>query len=455
MKNDNIFSDSRWDEIVEYAFSEDAPSPEFSEGYIRRRERLISSVRPRHKRVTMGAVIAVAAAVCLPVTVYAAGKVIQIRAEQSAEYQRNVVIEQAETPESGAVSGNFEGYRQLKINYVPEGLVLREDGKYHEPGSEKAMTPLLYRYDESKGISEFTNFSTGSEVVEAEGKSAVFIERARGYDQLWVLFNGTPYVAEIYVNDVPMDEVQKLAEGLELIPAETETAGIWQYNSDTDVLPDSGSAYSNNVDMSRLSTLSAGDSFEYWYNEELDIRVDDITVQKSFDGITTDSIGNYADFGEYPDEKGGLTAERVTVRLGDGVNTLDEELSRETVSRSVIVVTLTCKNSGAEQREVCFCPEMFRIADGKAIDLTWPEDNIEVSYGDKTLGCDGGHFSFYTSGAHEKNSAVVGAGESVQVRLAFIADDDYLDTLYINFGETSDNPAAAAENSSALIKVTE
>lgn len=46
--------------------------------------------------------------------------------------------------------------------------------------------------------------------------------------------------------------------------------------------------------------------------------------------------------------------------------------------------------------------------------------------------------------------------ESVTVRLAFIADDDYLDTLYINFGEmVYDSLALSAENSGEIVKVTE
>lgn len=456
MKNENIFSGSEWNDIVEYAFSEESPQPEFSEGYIRRREELISSVKPKHKRIKLSAVIAIVAAACFPVTVYAANKIMQIRAEQSAAYQQNVIIEPIT---SEAVSEKFEGFRQLKISYIPEELIMNEDGKYHDPNSEMAMTPTLYRFDESKGISESVTFSEGAKTIEAEGKTAVFIDRISGYDQLWVLFDNTPYVAEIYVNDIPMDEVQKLAEGLELIPSDTETAGIWR---DSNERVDEGSSvtYSDEVDMSKVDVLSAGDSFKYYLNENMDIHIDDISIQKSFDGITTNSIGYDdfdVDFGKYLDENGELTAERVTVKRGDGVNTIDEEISREKVSRSVITVTLTCTNNGNEQGRICFFPKMFRIAAGKAIDLTYPypDETIRISYGDKKLGADNVHFSFYTSGAHEKNSALIESGESVTVRLAFIADDDYLDTLYINFGETSDNLAATAEKSNAIIKVKE
>ncbi|MGN1303685.1 MAG: hypothetical protein ACI4YB_01490 [Oscillospiraceae bacterium] len=456
MKNENIFSGSEWNDIVEYAFSEESPQPEFSEGYIRRREELISSVRPKHKRIKLSAVIAIVAAACFPATVYAANKIMQIRAEQSAAYQQNVIIEPIT---SEAVSEKFEGFRQLKISYIPEGLVMRYDGKYHDPNSEMAMTPILYRFDESKGISESVTFSEEAKTIEVEGKTAVFIDRISGYDQLWVLFDDTPYVAEIYVNDVPMDEVQKLAEGLELIPSDTETAGIWR---DSNERVDEGSSvtYSDEVDMSKVEVLSAGDSFKYYINEDLVVHIEDISLQKNFDGITTNSIGYDdfdVDFGKYLDVNGELTAERVTVKRGDGVNTIDEEISREKISRSVITVTLTCTNNGNKQGRICFSPKMFRIADEKAIDLTYPnpDETIRISYGDKKLGSDNSHFSFYTSGAHEKNSALIESGESVTVRLAFIADDDYLDTLYINFGETSDNLAAAAEKSDAIIKVTE
>lgn len=456
MKKNTIFSDNEWNDIVDYAFSEDAPQPEFSKGYVKRREELISSVRPKRKRIKLSAVLAIAAAACFPATVYAANKIMQLRAEQSAEYMQNVIIEPMT---SEAVSEKFDGFRQLKLNYIPAGLVVRYDGKYHDPNSEMAMTPTLYRFDESKGISESVTFSEGSKTIEAEGKTAVFIDRIRGYDQLWVLFDDTPYVAEIYVNEVPMDEVQKLAEGLELIPSDTEVAGIWQDNNERDV-EISSATYSNEVNMSKVEMLSEGDSFKCYDNENLAVHIEDISLQKNFDGITTNSIGYDdfdVDFGKYLDENGELTAERLTIRRGDGINTIDEEINREKVARSVITVTLTCTNNGDEQGQICFFPKMFRIADGKAIDLTYPyhDETIRISYGDKKLGSDNVHFSFYTSGAHEKNSALIEAGESVTVRLAFIADDDQLDTLYINFGETNDSLALSAEKSNAIVKVTE
>lgn len=455
MKTEKLFSEKEWNNIVEYAFSEDAAQPEFSDEYIKRRENMLSSVRPKRRSIKLSAALAVAAAACIPVTAFAANRIMQLRAEKSAAYQQKVIIEPLT---SEAVSEKFEGYRELKLNYIPEGLVMRYDRKYDDPNSEKAMTPLLYRFNEGKGISDAVDYSSSSVTFELDGKSAVFVDRIDGYDRLWVLFENTPYAAEIYVNEVPMDEVKKLAEGLELVPSDVEIAGIWQ---DINELVDKGSVvtYSNDVDMSKVEILSVGDSLKYYLNENLDIRIEDISLQKNFDGITTNSIGNDdfdVDFGKYLDENGKLTAERVTVKRGDGVNTLDEVISREKVDRSVIVMTLTCTNNGNERGGICFYPKMFRMVDGKAIDLTEPDNTTFISYGDKKLGGDNVHFSFYTSGEHEKNSALIEAGESVTVRLAFIADDDCLDTLYINFGEMLyDSLALSAENSGEIVKVTE
>ena len=455
MKTEKLFSEKEWNDIVENAFSEDAAQPEFSDEYIKRREGMLLSVRPKRRSIKLSAALAIAVAACIPVTAFAANRIMQLRAEKSAAYQQKVIIEPMA---SEVVSEKFEGYRQLKLNYIPDGLAMRYDGKYHDPNSEKAMTPLLYRFNEGKGISDAVDYSSSSVTFELDGKSAVFVDRIDGYDRLWVLFENTPYAAEIYVNDVPMDEVKKLAEGLELVPSDVETAGIWR---DINELADESSVvtYSNEVDMSKVEVLSAGDSFKCYSNENLDIRIDDISLQKNFDGITTNSIGNDdfdVDFGKYLDENGELTAERVTVKRGDGVNTLDEEISREKVDRSVIVMTLTCTNNGNERGGICFYPKMFRMVDGKAIDLTEPDNTTLICYGDKKLASDNVHFSFYTSGEHEKNSALIEAGESVTVRLAFIADDDCLDTLYINFGEmVYDSLALSAENSGEIVKVTE
>ena len=140
MRTEKLFSEKEWNDIVEYAFSEDAARPEFSDEYIKRRESMISSVRPKRRSIKLSAALAVAAAACIPMTAFAANRIIQLRAEKSAAYQQKVIIEPIA---SEAVSEKFEGYRQLKLNYIPGGLVMRYDGKYHGPNTEMAMTPTL------------------------------------------------------------------------------------------------------------------------------------------------------------------------------------------------------------------------------------------------------------------------------------------------------------------------
>ena len=62
--------------------------------------------------------------------------------------------------------------------------------------------------------------------------------------EVWVAFKGTKYVQMFYItDDFSKDEVRKIAENIQLVPAEEETATVW-FDRDEDVMEES-----NEVDI--------------------------------------------------------------------------------------------------------------------------------------------------------------------------------------------------------------
>lgn len=430
MNNDFLYNENEWKEIEEYAFSDEMPEPQFSESYKKRREEIISSVNNEHKRIKRSSVISavIAAAVLIPTTAFAVEK-IGTYIEQTGKYEKTVHIYQEEI--------SCEQIMGLNFGWIPEGMGYNSDsGKYTDildPDSGRIITPVFWKIIEGENFSVPVRYSAAHEVYTSENGATVFIiKKDTGSDQLWVIFNDTPYVAQIYVKGFDSDEIKQLADGLSLVPSDTETAAIWQ-EPEAVTLSKAEAEITHEIKDMNLCTV--GDTI---YQKDMEIHIDSVEIQENFYGVTTDCIGLPTDYSDHLDQSGKITDERILIELGDGVNTLDTELSREKVTRSVIVMKLTGTNKSETSQNLRINPKMFRLADETIVGLSEPsissEQNYAVHYNlTDRLDTDDSAFSFYANSENtEKNSVILQSGESVSVQLAFIADNDYLDSIYFD-----------------------
>lgn len=430
--NREIYTEKEWEKIVEYAFSEEAPDPVFSEGYKGRRAAVIASAGRKRRKVKLSAVItaAIAAALMIPAAAVAADRLYRSYLERTAEYEVELHVIQSEAAESE------NKFMSLDIGYVPEGMVYNEDGPYagkykdsSDPESEKGITPQFFKINDPESFHESVRYATAEQSFAAKnGAEAHIIERDKGYDQLWVFFPDTSYAALIYVNGFDTEEIKKIADGLSLVPSDTETAGIWR-PAPVSIAHDNSPANAESDNISDMNLCSVGDTFDR--GDGVEVTLDSITVQDNFDGIDTDCIGRPRDYSGYLDENGIISDERILIKYGDGVNCLDSEISREAVTRKVIVMELTGRNTSDCEKNLLISPEMFLMSDGKAKSPS----HFDGYFYDYTLtdrlDTDNMAFSYYAaSGKCDKNSVNIAPDESVKIRLAFIADSEILDGLY-------------------------
>lgn len=269
---------NQWDKIISEAFSSDAPEPQFSKAYQRRKKEILHQAESSAERnVTMNqskigfaftctASLALAGlAVWGGVNLYQAGHnslavktetfnpaeaVEMTETEPPTEVAK--AIYQEETPEddfkisveqtgdivnlSIPVEENDTLY-EVKFGYVPEGLECREDGpyalKYHNYENENdahAITPDLCRVADPS--EPYTNtYDTVYEVDKfqtSSGNSAVFLKRSRGWDRLIVQFEGTPYIESCFIKGFSDEEMHQLADEMYLEETDKEKAGLWQ-----------------------------------------------------------------------------------------------------------------------------------------------------------------------------------------------------------------------------------
>lgn len=455
--NKGLYTEKEWEEIVEYAFSEEAPDPVFSEGYKRRRAAVIASAGRKRKNVKLSAVItaAIAAALMIPAAAVAADRLYRSYLERTAEYEVELNVIQSEAVESG------NEFMSLNIGYVPEGMVYNEDGPYagkykdsSDPEGEKGITPCFYRINDPESFHESVRYTAAEQsFIAKSGAEAHIIERYKGYDRLWVFFPDTSYAALIYVNGFDTEEIKKIADGLSLVPSDTETAGIWR-PAEVSYAPVNSSANEGSADTSKMNLCSVGDTFD-WGNG-VEVTLDSITVQDNFEGIDTDCIGRPEDYSGYLDENGIISDERILIKYGDGVNSLDSEVSREAVTRKVIVMELTGRNTSETERGLWICPKMFLVSDGKTESPSHYDDCFYSYTVTDHLDTDDTAFSYYAaSDKCHKNSVNISPDESVKIRLAFIADSDRLDGLYFDMRQSDGYVDHSIANGDPILKLSD
>ncbi|MDD6430823.1 MAG: hypothetical protein PUF96_06455, partial [Ruminococcus sp.] len=192
----------------------------------------------------------------------------------------------------------------------------------------------------------------------------------------------------------------------------------------------SGDAPATACDVSKLSYVNIGDTLTT--EETVSLKLDALSTQNTFAGISTDSIGLDCDYSRYQNADGTIADNtRTWYSYGDGVNTLDEAIKTETIPQTILTFQLTYTNNGTEAVETCVCPQLFRMqADGTFPAYT-AEAEPEYSVDSCDLNLTGEFFSFASSGSHSKNNVLLQPGETQTVTVAFLVDADQLDELYL------------------------
>ncbi|MBQ8514051.1 MAG: hypothetical protein IJ496_01460 [Ruminococcus sp.] len=459
-KNYLPFEDENWNEIVEDAFAPDAEVHVFSEHYQKRKMRLMNKNTQKkpilRRKSFIAAAAAVAAVVVIPTTAFAGSRIYTAFMEQPAQYQRDITIELGESAETSQTDDGAavvdSGTYKMSVGYVPEDLKLEataenEDGyvnsfKYGTYDTEDWRSALFDFFvidNESRTFNETLKHVVAESNYETEDR-IVFISRLdNDRSEIWVAFKDTKYVAKILaLQEFTDDELKMMAEGLVLEESDVEVASSYTtYTEYQEQLraelenADASEPEFYKEHMGEMNLISVGETFSDF---DVDVTLDSITFQDTFDGLTTDSIGRDYDYSKYMDTDGTLADNiRTWYTKGDGVNTIDEVDYTETMSARIMVVNLTYENKGTEEIEYCICPGIRPIdengdwlIENKYFDDRYAEDSLSA------LGYDDGFFSFSTDHANSKNNlAAFKPGEKAQVQLAFIVYDEPAADYYL------------------------
>ncbi len=148
------------------------------------------------------------------------------------------------------------------------------------------------------------------------------------------------------------------------LPKPSRTGNGKPLAAEESLIESSGDAPATACDVNQLSYVNIGDTLTT--EETVSLKLDALSTQNTFAGISTDSIGRDCDYSRYQNADGTIADNtRTWYSYGDGVNTLDEVIKTETIPQTILTFQLTYTNNGTEAVETCVCPQLFRMqADG-------------------------------------------------------------------------------------------
>lgn len=433
--------DSKWKQIVDEAFDAEAPVHEFSKKYNDNKARMIEYGTKKGKGWNSMRIAAAVAAflIIIPTGAYAANRAYYAFVEKTDSYQDTINIRNSDVNVGNEVATQ-EAFMSLELTYVPEDLQYNEDGPYggkyttREPSQDRGMSCEFYKMPEG-GIKENVNYSEENTSWNTEsGNTAIYIKRTGGWNQLWVAFANTDYVAKLYVEGFSEDEVKKLSEGAMLVASNEETAILW-HEAET-LTMDFG--YTQKESLGEL--VFVGDTINWNGEKNIFATIHSLTIQDDFVGITTDGIGMHADYDSYVSEDGRIHTIRQYIKKGNGVDSLDSVADSDVVTEKVVVLKLTVTNRGDETAWVNFSPRMVRWTEEDGLgSIFYTSENYEINRVlTENLCTDGMAFSFSSNYKTNKNNIdELKAGDSAEVTLCFLVDEDMLENLYLELETNS------------------
>lgn len=435
-------------------------------------------------------------------TVFAAAGIYHLTVDKTAPHRAEIQLEVDTASEANevaeAVAASSDAVTELPevtvaFGYLPDGLVRSSylDNENYYVGADGGYgyyTDVLAA-DTTAGWTE--TFVSNAENLTISGRDAVLVETQLTYDtskvtrDLYVSFPEVGRIVHIkaWGSESSRDELLKIAENISLeetgsmvavselyawsryvavlnndpeIMAETMTAAgeemsvdeavaaLEKENSTVPVFAVTGEEMSNlhSIGESFMQLKPNQDGMSY-YETPIEITVKDACVYDDLSALTNkDQIPE--EWLSLLDEDGKLMTDALLcVQYGDGEETLSTIVSREEKELKLLQVTVQYTNKGdTDQEDFLFGGQTMCLSND---DGNWrilqPGDNTEYSLIHETPCVGIGNMWYYDQTGGENNNnyiTLLKAGETHEIKMAWIVDADSLDKIYLNLNTAGD-----------------
>lgn len=414
--------------------------------------------------------VAAAVAVCLLATstaAYAGSKLYHIYVEKQGNYSVATGLQ----AEEGTTVQLPEQIHDVTINttYIPDGMEWTDE--YHLQYAEHKQEGGFSFASVLLDSDDFTQMKEDTNIVESEERTfgryeGVYLKyheimQNGSFNQRIYLFCPEKYrVITIYVgDDVSKEDAVKVAENLQITEKDTmiETADMYTW-SDI-VSPEeeaAGDETITSVREDRLPVHQIGESIELSgsgedsdgnYVSEVPLEAEVTSVQVA-DDLTLLNGQIPEEWQDAADADGKLKENTISfIRSGDGVNTLDEVVRTETEKQKLVYATVTYTNkSDQEINHILYIGSLMFLHDNNGMYQIYGSREDSGADYDRLIWsgvADSGEMVYMSLKDNSENGGnyipSLKTGESVQISMAWIVNEDNLPDLYLNFNGAAYN----------------
>lgn len=431
----------------------------FSPAYCEKKESLLQSMdsqKYRHKRKLRTfyrlAIATIFAALLIPSTGYAAFRLYKsyhMKSENVENYQVNVIMEKEENSTDVTIPN-----RKMKIEYVPEGMTFSQNSsapglmKYNTSDGMAGITFILFRMDCTDTSVLEKTYVTSSSEMNINGHKAIYLEfDDTAMNVLYLYFSEEQHIVAIHLaNSLNQEEVQKIAAGVSLEESDTSEAASWsEYLAHhTDSEPAYSSHHSDSANKKDLKVHQIGDSIPTTdiFGNEVTYRIDQVEILDNGNKLNMQTMNSLVQ--KQFDQEGNLIPNTIQyMKDGDGIKTLPEVLDTKIINQKLVYVTFTLQNpTDMDYTDLDIYSSLAFLKE--------EEDEYHIIYRKNDLACDyikcSGQDSifpifyqldekpenYYEDLSHADNTiASLKAGEESTFHMAFIADEDLLNNMFL------------------------
>ena len=411
--------------------------------------------------------VAAVTAVCIlgvSTSAYAGSKWYAMHLEKQGTYQVATKISANEQSKMTAIPDEIPDVK-IQAGYLPDGMEEVEEGKfsYLETPYQGGFSMSLMLLDEQ----DFESVLTDNHVVESEERNfgkyeGVYLryqdlEQSGSYNQRIYLMCPDEYrMAVIYVgDDMSKEEAVKFAENISLVETDKmiATKDMYSWSDFVSTEPEAETREMvTSVSSDELKLWKTGKEFKISPDvsaedengnsiEAADVSVKVDSVQISDDLSLLDENKIPEEWKKAVGEDGKLVENQLSyIKIGDGVEALDEVVKTENVKQKLVFVTVTYKNnSEVTLNHILYLGNLMLLKSKDDtyqlyIDNEQSGDNYDCIHSSsvaKAFEMD--YYSVQEAYGNGGNYiSALKPGESIQVEMAWIVDENQLSNMYLN-----------------------
>lgn len=440
----------------------------------------VADIQTRRRKKWTGARVAAAVAVCLLSTstiVYAGVKFYHMVLEKQGTYSIVTGIKADDGTEKIALPESIHDIN-ISAEYIPEGMEWIDELHLEYPEHDRtggfSFSSVLLDEDDLDKVMQDNN------VVESEKRTfgnyeGVYLkyndlaEDGSFNQRIYLLCPDVHRVIIVYAgDDISKEDAIKVAENLVITESDTmiETAGLYTWSEMVSPEELSGETALTSIEDNKLPMYQIGEAFDisvsgedsagnYIEDNNISVCVDSVQVEDNLQMLGQNHVPE--EWADAVGDDGNLVNNTLSyIKSGDGIHSVDEIVKTESVKQKLVYVTVTYTNkTDKEINHMLYLGTLMVMNHEDGIYQICNDAELSGEDYDRVIWDGAAHTAEMTYSSVSENYGNGGnyipslkPGESIQVNMAWIVNENELDNMYLNLN----GDGGAYEFSDSMLK---